>query len=78
MNTPPRQLAVVVGATGAFGQAIVERLVGRSLTVLAVARSAASLAGLAEHFGAQLVPCAADIADDSAIDTIRAAVVAQG
>lgn len=73
-----RELAVVVGATGAFGQAIVERLVGRGLTVLAIARSTNSLAGLAERFGPQLLPCAADIADDSAIDTIRAAVEAQG
>jgi NAD(P)-dependent dehydrogenase (short-subunit alcohol dehydrogenase family) len=77
MTAPVRELAVVVGATGAFGQPIVERLIGRGLTVLAVARSAASLAGLAERFGPALVPCVADIADDSAIDAIRAAVEAQ-
>lgn len=77
MTTPGRELAVVVGATGAFGQAIVARLIGRGLTVLAVARSAASLAGLAERCGAALLPCVADIADDSAIEAIRAAVAAQ-
>lgn len=73
-----RELAVVVGATGAFGQPIVERLIGRGLTVLAVARSAASLAGLADRFGSSLVPCAADIADDASIAAIRAAVQAHG
>ena len=62
-----RELAVVVGATGAFGQAIVERLVGRGLTVLAVARSTNSLAGLAERFGPRLLPCAADISGDASI-----------
>lgn len=72
-----RELAVVVGATGAFGQPIVERLIGRGLTVLAVARSAASLSGLAERFGPALVPCAADIADDASIAAIGAAVEAQ-
>lgn len=75
---PARELAVVVGATGAFGQPIVQRLIGRGLTVLAVARSADSLAGLAERFGPALVPCAADISSDVAVDAIRAAVDAQG
>lgn len=72
-----RELAVVVGATGAFGQAIVERLIRRGLTVLAVARSAQSLAGLTERFGPQIQVCAADIADDRAVEAIRAAVAAQ-
>jgi NAD(P)-dependent dehydrogenase (short-subunit alcohol dehydrogenase family) len=79
MNTAvARELAVVVGATGAFGQPIVERLIGRGLTVLAVARTAQSLAGLAERFGPALVPCVADIASDEAIEAIRVCVAAQG
>lgn len=79
MNTAvARELAVVVGATGAFGQPIVERLIGRGLTVLAVARTAQSLAGLVERFGPALVPCVADIASDEAIEAIRACVAAQG
>lgn len=78
MSGAARGLAVVVGATGAFGQPIVERLIGRGLTVLAVARSTASLATLAERCGPALVGCSADIADDSAIDAIRTAVEAQG
>lgn len=76
--TAGRELAVVVGATGAFGQPIVERLIGRGLTVLAVARTAQSLAGLAERFGPALVPCVADIASDEAIEAIRVCVAAQG
>ena len=78
MSIPPRELAVVVGAPGAFGQSIVTRLVGAGLTVLAVARSTANLTELSARFGPALVGCAADIADDGAIDVIRAAVSAQG
>lgn len=68
-----QEWAVVVGATGAFGSVMVERLLARGLGVLAVARSAETLAALAErHPG--LVPCAADIARDEAIERIRAAL----
>lgn len=78
MSASDRELAVVVGATGAFGQAIVARLVGAGLTVLAVARSTANLTDLSARFGSALVGCAADISDDGAIDAIRATVTAQG
>lgn len=78
MSRPANELAVVVGATGAFGQAIVERLIRTGLTVLAVARREASLAELSARFGPALVGCAADIADDGAIDVIREAVTAKG
>jgi NAD(P)-dependent dehydrogenase (short-subunit alcohol dehydrogenase family) len=67
-----RELAVVVGATGAFGTAIVRRLAGAGLRVVAVARSADSLAGLRERV-AGVEACAADISDDSAIEAIQAA-----
>ena len=67
------ELAVVVGATGAFGNAMVERLAGAGLGVVAVARSADSLAALRERVPG-LVACAADIASDSAIAVIAAAV----
>lgn len=67
------ELAVVVGATGAFGTAIVERLCASGLDVLAVARSAASLDALASrHPG--VTGCVADIASDEAIAAIAAAV----
>lgn len=65
--------AVVVGATGAFGAVMVERLLARGLGVLAVARRPEALATLAaQQPGLRL--CQADIAQDSAIEAIRAAV----
>lgn len=67
--------AVVVGASGAFGGAIVARLMQAGLTVVAVARSFEALEALADrHPG--LVTCTADIGDDEAIPRIRAALPA--
>lgn len=68
-----QETAVVVGATGAFGQAIVSRLVGQGLAVVAVARSVDALDALRERCPG-LRACAADIASDSAIAAIGAAV----
>lgn len=67
------ELAVVVGATGAFGRSIVQRLLNTGLRVVAVARSEASVGELAEQYQ-QVIPCIADIADDSAIDATQQAV----
>ncbi len=62
-------LAVVVGATGAFGRHIVSRLRDRGVSVLAIARDGAALAALAkESPGIRL--CVADLASDAAITTI--------
>lgn len=67
------EIAVLVGATGAFGSAIGRRLLGAGLGVVAVARSADSLQALAtEQPGIR--PCLADIAEDAASDAIRAAI----
>mgnify|MGYP000724058601 FL=1 len=71
--TETRELAVVVGATGAFGQAIVDRLAAAGLGVVAVARSADSLAALRERVPG-LIACAADIASDASVETIAAAL----
>lgn len=68
-----KEWVVVVGATGAFGSVMVERFLARGLGVLAVARSAASLADLAAK-NPGLVPCAADISDDASIEVIKAAL----
>ncbi len=68
-----RQQAVVVGATGAIGAAVVRRLTARGLAVVAVARSEPDLAGLAAGC-AGVTPCAADLADNAAIPVIRAAL----
>ena len=65
------ELAVVVGATGDFGQAIVARLRAEGLRVIAGARSAASLAALAGG-DPDIVPCEADIACDAAVERIAA------
>jgi NAD(P)-dependent dehydrogenase (short-subunit alcohol dehydrogenase family) len=62
-------LAVVAGATGTIGSAVVRRLRSRGLDVLAVARTADGLAALEG-----VRTCVADIATDDAIATIRAAV----
>ncbi len=67
------ELAVVVGATGAFGKAMVDRLAAAGLGVVAVARSVDSLAALRDRAPGR-VACAADIADDAAIEAIAAAV----
>lgn len=73
MTAGSGEVAVVVGATGAFGTAIVSRLLAAGLRVVAVARTRASLDTLmASHDG--IIPCEADIADDSAIAKIAAAV----
>jgi len=72
MNTP-EELAIVVGATGAFGNAIVDRLTAAGLGVVAVARSADSLATLQDRVPG-LTACVTDIGDDSAIAAIAAAV----
>lgn len=67
------EIAVVVGATGAFGSSLVDRLSQAGLAVIAVARSQNALLALKEKVPG-LIACAADIASDSAIDTIAAAI----
>jgi len=66
-------LCVVVGATGSFGRAVTERLVGRGQRVLGVGRNAEELAALAAQVPG-VTPCVADIADDAATEAIRAAL----
>lgn len=65
-----RECAVVVGATGSFGQAIVSRLLDAGLEVVAVARTLASLEKLSSSHQ-WVTPCTADISNDDAIDAIR-------
>lgn len=65
------EIAVVVGAAGAMGKVITQRLVSNGLRVVAVGRSADALASLAAA-SPGIVACVADIADDSAINSIRA------
>ncbi len=66
-------LCVVVGATGAVGRPVTERLVARGMRVLAVGRGADALAELAADVpGVRTLE--ADVGDDSAEAAIREAV----
>ncbi|MFA5119663.1 SDR family NAD(P)-dependent oxidoreductase [Zavarzinia sp.] len=65
------ETAVVVGATGAFGRAIVARLAAAGLRVVMVGRGAEALSRLAAEIAGS-VPCVADIGDDAAIAAITA------
>lgn len=68
-----KAIAVVVGATGEFGGAIVRRLANEGLRIVAVARTEAALDSLREQVP-DVVPCVADIASDDAIAAISAAL----
>jgi NAD(P)-dependent dehydrogenase (short-subunit alcohol dehydrogenase family) len=68
-----KEIAVVVGSTGAMGAVITHRLAAAGLKVVAVARSADALASLvASTPGVEA--CVANIGDDSAIAAIRASL----
>ncbi|CAM4316513.1 SDR family oxidoreductase [Novosphingobium lubricantis] len=71
-----RDQAIVVGAGGALGQAIVTDLVAAGIDVLGVARNPASLAALGERHGDRFRAVIADMADDTAIKAIGAAITA--
>ncbi|MDO9029573.1 MAG: SDR family oxidoreductase [Hydrogenophaga sp.] len=66
-----KEIAIVVGSTGAMGQVITQRLSDAGLQVVAVARTAEALQALAQQVPG-IRACAADIGDDSAIEAIRA------
>jgi NAD(P)-dependent dehydrogenase (short-subunit alcohol dehydrogenase family) len=66
-------LAVVVGATGTIGQAVIRRLTRRGLPVLAVARGHDDLAKLAAA-DELVTPCPADIGSNDAIAAIGSAL----
>jgi len=65
-----QQIAVVTGASGHLGSRLVAALAARGLSVLAVSQS-----GTAPRAG-EVATVAADLASDSAIDIIRAALPA--
>lgn len=67
----PREIAVVVGSTGAMGRHITRQLASADLQVVAVARHPEALAALAQQVPG-LRTCTADIGDDTAIEAIRA------
>ncbi|HZB41666.1 MAG TPA: SDR family oxidoreductase [Ilumatobacter sp.] len=67
------ELAVVTGATGALGSAIVACLRSAGLTVVAIARSESDLEQLASG-DERIVPVAADLGDDAATNALAAAL----
>ncbi len=67
------ETAVVSGGAGAIGRVIVQRLVSRGLDVVAVGRNRSALEELAGSLPGFRV-CPADLSDDSAIETISAAL----
>jgi NAD(P)-dependent dehydrogenase (short-subunit alcohol dehydrogenase family) len=68
-----KELAIVVGGTGAFGQVIVRRLAERGLSILAAGRNEEDLKALAAAVP-DVEYCVADLSDDAAVDTIRARI----
>jgi NAD(P)-dependent dehydrogenase (short-subunit alcohol dehydrogenase family) len=66
-----KELALIAGGTGAFGQVIVEKLIARGLSVVVVGRRVAELEALAVKHP-EVIPCVADIGEDAAIAQISA------
>lgn len=73
MTPKTDECAVVVGATGTLGGAIARKLISRGLPVVAIGRDQEKLDAFAAESDL-VIPCRADIGDDSAIDTIKAAL----
>jgi NAD(P)-dependent dehydrogenase (short-subunit alcohol dehydrogenase family) len=71
--TAGREYAVVAGATGALGTAIVRRLRDAGLTVVVVARTADQLAALADG-DPGIVAVQGDLTDDALTATIAATI----
>jgi 3-oxoacyl-[acyl-carrier protein] reductase len=71
--TGPQQ-AIVVGASGSFGTAIVAALIENGQQVIGVGRNASAMTTLSDIHGTAFLPVAADISSDDAIETIRAAI----
>ncbi len=69
MNSEKSGQAVIVGATGTMGSAVVGKLIEREIPILAVARSADKLAELATS-SELITTCVADIGDNAAMDQI--------
>jgi NAD(P)-dependent dehydrogenase (short-subunit alcohol dehydrogenase family) len=70
--------AVITGAGGAIGSAVVRRLVAQAVPVLAVDRDAETLAALHEELGDLVVPHVADVTDPGDSGTTFASFVPMG
>lgn len=78
LDVGPDEVAVVVGGTGAVGEAVVRRIIALGLPVIAVARSADSLADLVAQTGGEggavVEACEADVSTDESVARIESAV----
>jgi NAD(P)-dependent dehydrogenase (short-subunit alcohol dehydrogenase family) len=68
-----QELAIIAGATGEFGKEITKSMLAAGLKVIAIGRNIEELEKLAAQFG-NIIPCAADLSNDSAIDKIKSAI----
>lgn len=64
---------VVTGASSGIGCALARDLVGGGARVIAAARSADKLAGLADELGDRLVPVPVDVVDPASVERLAAA-----
>jgi NAD(P)-dependent dehydrogenase (short-subunit alcohol dehydrogenase family) len=77
MGTSETRVAVVTGAAGGMGRAIVARLMADGLTVAGVDIDAPALAGMAGTLGPGFVPEPADLTDPPAIAALFARLSAR-
>lgn len=76
MGAAARDLVVYVGASGAFGEAVVDRLVGEGHSVIAVARDTGRLSALAERYAGSVRVCTADLSTDESVPALRDSISA--
>lgn len=64
------ELAIIAGASGEFGKEITKAMIARGLKVIAISRRLEELNSLKNEFD-NVIPCQADLGDDSAIEKIK-------
>jgi 2-dehydro-3-deoxy-L-rhamnonate dehydrogenase (NAD+) len=71
------KVAVVTGAAGGMGRAIVSRLVQDGLQVVGLDIDGVALAAMADQIGTAFAPVAVDLTDAAAIETVFADIAAR-
>lgn len=64
------QLIAVGGATSGLGRAVCEQLMAEGARVIGTARTQAKLEAMANEFGDQFIPFAADVSQDADVDRL--------
>lgn len=75
MNSLQQQVAVVTGAGGTMGRAVVDALVAQGCRVAMIDLREASMAGALARHGAQVLALACDIRDPSAVEDAQRRIV---